>query len=248
MFRRESAYVVLAAFLLLISAPAQAEPAQSGIILGAAGSLLLLNGSGDATVDDETWDFDVTNDLLSMDEDADPGLGWGNKMLFGPRFLAGYRISPMISVIASYQMLLKKKADDSMTMSFGDLYEGTVSQETEYSQKVLQLLARVYPVSGSGLFLVGGVEQASFTLEDTWTYSFEGGSETESEKDDGSAIGVVGGVGFEGPLAESISFFGSATFSITKFDDKLFDDDVNLSVGIGGFTAQAGVTYLIPLQ
>lgn len=231
-----------------------AQIPSKGFFIGGSATALMMNGKGE--IEDE--DFDVADDLLEVDvtestynftvEWSSPGLGWGNRFLYGIKPVVGYRFSPQLAVIGSYSVYMTKKTDQSETVNghghFDDL-QVDIEMESEYTQRVTQILAQYHITPGKEFFLIGGMEFASmktdigFTLRDTWS----SGSESDDVDGEDKASGLVVGLGLEKPLQskKNVALVATAMYSFTKYDGDELVEDVDMKIGVGGFIANVGL-------
>lgn len=211
----------------------------SGFFIGAAASALMMNGSGNI----ESIDFDVTDQLLNelqIDWVGFTEIGWGlaNKTMFGFKPLVGYRINSQFSLYGCYQFYLNKSSESNhFSDSLGD-YENV---DGDWSQNSFQFFLQFYLNAHSGFYFLGGLEIVSVTASYQSVWDWGGGEAgSYSEDFDLSGVGPVLGVGMDfGSNPNDFNFFGSASYSLVKTNDRLFGLDSEINVG--GFVIEVGV-------
>ncbi len=157
------------------------QSSSMGFFIGGSGSLLMMNA--EAEVENES--VDVTDDLFTMMIDEDPygiditiaydGWSWNNKMLYGLKPIVGYRFSSRFAVFGTYSYLFKKESEKSQTFNSQYMtgFRIRMDASMEFSQRSIQLLGQFYPVAGSGLFLLGGMEFVSLSAEQNFIYEVD---------------------------------------------------------------------------
>ncbi|MCB2213628.1 porin family protein [bacterium] len=223
----------LVVLMLLVAGSAMA---QQGFWIGGGGVMLMAKGSGEWDNDD----YDVTTDIL---DDNEWGLSWTSKSMFGFAPVVGFRINDLLGIRGSYTYLLKKTGED-------DLTDGNVeyTAETEWTQSHIQIMGMIYPFRNGSMenfYICAGMDRASFTID--FMIEATDGTNTEelSEDDNGSAMGLIFGGGFDYPIQPNMLFYGQATYSTVKFNDEIFSgqNEVDAEMALGGIALEAGLKF-----
>jgi hypothetical protein len=260
-------WILFAVILLGISVNGFSQIPEKGFFVGGSATALMMNGTGE--IEDE--DFSVTDDLFEMDvtettwdltvEWTYPGMGWGNKLLYGIKPVVGYRFSPGFAIIGSYSLYMTKKGEQSESVSghgYFDDIEFKTEAESEYTQHVTQILAQYHLTPGKEFFLIGGMEFVSMKAEMQNEITISDPPTTDhaswKAKGEDKASGLVIGAGIEKSLSagENMSLIATALYSLTKYDgDQLLevksasgpvtDSEIDMELGVGGFIFNVGL-------
>jgi len=128
----------------------------------------------------------------------------------------------------------------------------------EFSQRSIQLLGQFYPVAGSGLFLLGGMEFVSLSAEQNFIYDVNNdpyyGDYNYPWKAKGSdkTNGFIFGGGYELPISSgNMALTGLFMYSTSTYDnDKLLkvkipegvmDPNMDINLKVGGLMFEAGL-------
>lgn len=128
----------------------------------------------------------------------------------------------------------------------------------EFSQRSIQLLGQFYPVAGSGLFLLAGMEFVSLSAEQNFIYEVNNDPyygdynyPWQAKRSD-RTNGFIFGGGFEKPIASgNMALIGLFMYSTSAYDnDKLLkvkipagviDPNIDINLRVGGLMFEAGL-------
>jgi len=199
---------------------------KKGFFVGAAGSILLVRGTGDFGGADFSLQDNLLNELeINVEIVNEVGWGWENSLLTGFKPVAGYRVNSRFSVFGAFQYWFEKISDNNYYFDeSGFTNYGYEDSGGMWNQRSLQLCMQFYPKLKSGLYLLGGWEFVSATATYTSEWDWGDGISGNSSLDiDLSGNGLIIGAGFDFlTFSSGLTFYGAATYSTASVTSKHF--------------------------
>ena len=174
--------------------------------------------------------------------------------------MVGYRFSPRFAVFGAYNYLLKKESEKSQTFNsqYMSGFRINIDASMEFTQRSIQLLGQFYPIAGSGLFLIGGMEFVSLSAEQNFIYNvyndpyYGDYSYPWKAKGNDKTNGFILGGGFELPIsAGNMALIGIAMYSTSKYDNDellkvkipsgVMDPNIDINLNVGGLMLEGGL-------